>query len=422
MNGRTALLICVAVAALVLPAGSSAGGDDDVRVGHEIRTIGVPGVSTRVVDVHLWYPADEHEYSEAPKTVYKSALYGVQLLPTWNPLAWTIDARIARDAPLDGKAKQLPVIVFSHGNQNDPIDYAYTLERLAAAGFVVAAPAHAYNTGDDLRRDFVNKQAGFTLLPCQGTLLPPCSKTDARQSMIDRVQDVRAVLDALPSWYGDRVDVSRVGVFGHSRGTVTALMAAGGSTPLWNIKPVPQVAAVVGMAIGTQAITNNVNQTNVSVPMRLVAGLRDLTSPPAVSENAVLLGTNPDKKYVPIADATHRSFDSTYCAQMQAAGAVVVAPGGERAQLDLHTLAGDPTAPLGILTHPTSGKAMDYCSLRAFKEPVDIRSLVESITGSPMPKVPTTGLDTDAVMRTVTKLAVPFFRRVLTCEECEDED
>ena len=48
--------------------------------------------------------------------------------------------------------------------------------------------------------------------------------------MKDRVSDISHILDALPDWFGDRVDVSRAGVMGHSRGTVTALAAAGGST------------------------------------------------------------------------------------------------------------------------------------------------------------------------------------------------
>ena len=43
---------------------------------------------------------------------------------------------------------------------NDPIDYAHTLELIAAAGFVVAAPYHVNNTQDDVRIDYINQQAG----------------------------------------------------------------------------------------------------------------------------------------------------------------------------------------------------------------------------------------------------------------------
>jgi predicted dienelactone hydrolase len=46
------------------------------------------------------------------------------------------------------------------------------------------------------------------------------------------------VLNQLPAWLGHRVDVSRAGVLGHSRGTVTALAAAGGSAG-WG--PLPEL-------------------------------------------------------------------------------------------------------------------------------------------------------------------------------------
>ena len=71
-----------------------------------------------------------------------------------------LDAEIAREAAIAQQGKPYPVIVFSTGNQNDPIDYGYTLELIAAAGFVVAAPSHANNTADDVRIDFINAQAG----------------------------------------------------------------------------------------------------------------------------------------------------------------------------------------------------------------------------------------------------------------------
>jgi len=125
------------------------------------------------------------------------------------------------------------VIVFSHGAANDPIDYAHTLERIAAGGFIVAAPYHTNNTQDDVRRDFANAQAGTTVFPCQDGRPAPCSRGgNVPLSMADRVRDIDRVLDQLTVWFGDRVDVGRAGVLGHSRGTVTALAAAGGTFPL----------------------------------------------------------------------------------------------------------------------------------------------------------------------------------------------
>jgi predicted dienelactone hydrolase len=137
----------------------------------------------------------------------------------------------------------------------------------------------------------------------------------------------------------------------------------------------------------------------------LVAGVLDMTSPHSVSQATFEQLATTDKALVSIPNGVHRSFDSTYCDQLQAAGAI--AQEDPNAILDRHTAA-------GIARHPTSGWATEYCSESTFTEPADIRPLVATLTGVPFPaSVPTTGLDTDTVKRQITELAVEFFGRVL---------
>jgi predicted dienelactone hydrolase len=385
----------------------------------------------RPVDVHLWYPAD----GKGSKTVYRSALYGRTLIPDrWDPLSWKIEAEIAREAPIDPHGQTLPVIVFSHGAVNDPIDYAFTLELIAVAGFLVAAPYHVNNTQDDVRIDYINTQAGFHLFNCNDGRPSPCARPTVPFSMADRVRDIGAILDKLPEWFGDRVDVSRAGVLGHSRGTVTALAAAGGSAAwsstlncqpapadlCWPLEPEPRVKAIMGMAIGARPITFGANLADVRVPALLVAGGLDQNSVPAISSDAYGAISSEEKALVSIQHATHRSFDSTYCAQMQAAGAIAVR-NEARAILDMHTVTGIAASPpMGL-----SGKAVHYCSRDFFTEPVEIRPLVQAIPGSEFPpivgppgvcittRIPCTGLDTDVVNRAMKELAVAFFGTVL---------
>ena len=161
----------------------------------------------------------------------------------------------------------------------------------------------------------------------------------------------------------------------------------------------------MGMAIGVPAITFGAKLKNVRVPSLLVAGTLDMTSPPAVSEAAFEKIATRRKAFVTIKNATHRSFDSTYCDQTQAAGAIAkVKP---NAILDLHTIT-------NIVNAPTSGKAIEYCPFAAFTSPTDIRGLVASLTGINVPdNVPTTGLDTEEVKHKVTALAVSFFGTAL---------
>src|SRR3954454_6645890 len=260
---RTVALAAAVTAAFAAPASA--------QVGHRVENLVVPGSAqneARKVKVHLWYPAEPAAYAAAAKTVYTSGLYGRTLLPDrWDPLSWKVDAQIAREtSAVDPQFGRLPVIVFSHGSVNDPIDYAWTLEGIARAGFIVAAPYHTNNTQDDVRIDYINQQAGTTLFPCDDGRPAPCSRTDNPRSIQDRVRDISAILDTLPGWFPGRVDVARAGVMGHSRGTVSVLAAAGGpSTAGGTYEPERRVRAVMGMAIGLQPLINLVDLSKVTV-------------------------------------------------------------------------------------------------------------------------------------------------------------
>jgi predicted dienelactone hydrolase len=433
------------------------------RVGHTIRRVTVPGSAQgelRVVEVHLWYPADNERFSRAPKTRYSSALYGRPLewdplIPAkWDPLSWSVEAEIAReDAPIDSNGQSFPVLVFSHGNTNDPFDYAYTLEQIAGEGFVVAAPSHTGNTQDDVRVDFINEEARLAgaakpLFLCNDGLPGPCfrnvvlcndglpgpcfkerlpSVSAITRSMRDRVRDVTAVLDSLQGphgWLGDRADVNRAGVFGHSRGSVTALAAAGGSTiwecglslcpPTWGFGPEPRVKAVMGLAIGVPTTTLAVNLANITVPSLLVAGTLDAVSPQEVSEAAFEQISSEEKLFVAIQGAHHRSYSSANCNLTQSAGAIAQASAPQastRAVLDWHMMSHLST---GGRTG-NAGSSKDYCRYDTFVNPVDIRQITLTLSRFDVTadNVPETGLDTDEVKEGVKEMAVAFFGTVL---------
>jgi predicted dienelactone hydrolase len=404
----TRTLVALIATLLLFPAAASA-----ADVGHTVkRMTDVPGTlpnEKRQVDVHLWYPADAASFAGAAPTVYRSALYGDTRLPTgWKPLSWSLNARLAREATISQLGKAYPVIVFSTGNQNDPIDYAYTLERIAAGGFVVAAPYHANNTGDDVRIDFINQQAGTRLIPCNDGLPPratfgpgDCSKTNVPNSIADRVRDTTYTLNALPGWLGNRVDVAQAGVFGHSRGTLTALTATGGST-VWNVAPEPRVQAIMGVSIGALNLVQQIALTNVKTPALFAAGLLDATSPPSVSKYAYDNISSVDKHYVEIPQAHHRTFDSTFCDQAQSSGAIFKADSDRK--VDKHTF--DLMA-----QHPTSGRVQDYCAYSTFTTPVDITAQLQASNGfvATAANTPTTGLSVDPVTQQVADMAIEFF-------------
>ena len=76
--------------------------------------------------VHLWYPADQGgSDGPPPNRVPRCAASRSHSLG--HPLAWHVEAEIARETDAIEPARNpLPVIVFSHGSTNDPIDYAHT--------------------------------------------------------------------------------------------------------------------------------------------------------------------------------------------------------------------------------------------------------------------------------------------------------
>ena len=116
----------------------------------------------------------------------------------------------------------------------------------------------------------------------------------------------------------------------------------------------------MGMAIGQQPISLGVNYQAIRVPTLLVSG-RARSDVPAVGQLTARSGTIPstaDKQLVSIENAVHRSFDSTYCDQMLAAGRLAAAdPAG--ALLDKNTFD-------RIVTSPNSGWGTDYCTFASF--------------------------------------------------------
>jgi predicted dienelactone hydrolase len=317
-------------------------------VGHKMFQLDVIGnhAEHRPIPVHVWYPSHQHEGQTA---VYTSALHGVPLIPgTYDALSWTVTAESAKEdlqiAPPKGGGTDhgFPVIVFSHGSVDLPIDYYITLERIAAQGFIVAAPAHVNNTSDDARIDYVNAAANRMVLSCFDGLPSPCARTSILDSFVDRSRDIGAVLDSLPAWFRRRVDMNRVGMLGHSRGSVSALMEAGGSLT-WGISAEPRIKAIMGLSIGAPSVTFSVNLANIQIPTVMVEGT---LSGLLVTEQAFQAISSKDKQLVIIQNAVHRTFNSGLCAQTQSSGAIAEAD--PRAILDFKTARDALTSPNGI--------------------------------------------------------------------------
>jgi predicted dienelactone hydrolase len=143
-----------------------------------------PDPDDKPIELGIWYPSDAQTKAQ--------------------PLG-LFTQNVAYYGSISGQS--LPLIVISHGTGGGGTSHYDTAIALADAGFVVVAPTH---TGDNYK----DRSYSFT-----------------RRNFVERPRQVSKVIDfMLNDWTGhDRLDPSRIGMFGHSAGGATALIALGGN-------------------------------------------------------------------------------------------------------------------------------------------------------------------------------------------------
>jgi dienelactone hydrolase len=141
------------------------------------------------------------------------------------------------DVPLAADGARYPVIVFSPGMGFLPIKYAPTLEDLASHGYVVVSLSHPYSTAatvfPDGRVTASTAEAGSRALSAATAKATSDAEFDPVVERIGSVwlADVRFVLDQMEQFnasdspFAGRLDLTRVGIFGHSLGGGTAAEA-----------------------------------------------------------------------------------------------------------------------------------------------------------------------------------------------------
>jgi predicted dienelactone hydrolase len=263
-------------------------------VGHTRTTLAL--IDDRMGSVQWWYPAaasgeptalGDLEPPGPGRDALADAIAGAPEPCTRKLLASTPDTGVQDGGPW-------PVIVFSHCSNCLRYSSSTIAEQLASWGFVVAAPDHTDNTlFDQLDGTSVGVNAAF---------------------LATRGDDVTRVIDAIaadgadvpPSLQG-RLDPERLGVMGHSFGSVTAG---------WVAERDNRVDAVVAIAAPVQnPLLPGVTITNIDVPLLLLLAQED-NSILEIGNN--LIRSNFDDANAPVwlvefVDAGHWSF-SDVCA------------------------------------------------------------------------------------------------------------
>lgn len=194
----------------------------------------VPG-RTRELMVGVWYPATGASGPKAPylRPGVAKALSEVDALGVFK--AGTVDwagarTHAAEGAPADARRPR-PVVLYSPGFGVPRALGTTIAEELASRGYVVVTVDHTYETAPV---EFPGGRVELQHMPSQG---PQRLKT----GLDARVKDARLVLDrlaalragrnpdaegrALPSGLGRSLDLSRVGMVGHSAGGIEAAEA-----------------------------------------------------------------------------------------------------------------------------------------------------------------------------------------------------
>lgn len=257
-------------------------------VGHNVFTAIDPLRGNRMLAVEMWYPVDEEDRKESPRTRYEL-----------GPGIGLESAIAVDDLPVSKREKQ-HLLVFSHGYGGINTASAVLMETLASHGFIVIAPEHTGNS--QTSNDDTFDQAAANRVPDVSFLI---------DMMINRSRD-------RGDRFYNRIDEKSAGVVGHSFGGMTAVgMAAGWA----GADPDPRVTAIVPISAVFDAERQSDERTGpnagftaeqlgrITVPVMLMGGTEDVDVFPENNSIAFdQMGNSPNIYNVSISGANHTHF------------------------------------------------------------------------------------------------------------------
>jgi len=234
-----------------------------------------------------------------------------------------------------------PVVVLSHGLASQRVDLRFLAEHLASYGFVVVVPEH------------VGSDASYQNAVSAGERYAASNPAE----FIDRPQDVRLALDELErlsqsdAAWRDRLDLSRVGLIGHSYGGYTTLAIAGADLDLVGLRQIcagdrhianfstllqcdaatlpddqyslrdPRIQAAIALTPVAGAIFGSANIGKIDIPLMVVSASDDVLTPAVPEQIYPFLGlTQSDRYLVMMASGNHTGFYPQLADNAQASG------------------------------------------------------------------------------------------------------
>ena len=184
----------------------------------------------RRIMVQVWYPADPAPGAQLAPWVDHVDIFGPAIAHVLHLPSFFLDhLKYARtnsylDAPVSNAQSAYPLLLFSHGWTGFRAQNTYQIQELVSHGYIVAALQHTYGA-------VVTVFPDGTVIPYDPQALPEGAPTDVYNAAANRLVDQWAgdlgfVLDTLTQMNASdtqhglqgHIDLSRVGVFGHSTG------------------------------------------------------------------------------------------------------------------------------------------------------------------------------------------------------------
>ncbi|HEX3049248.1 MAG TPA: hypothetical protein VHP83_01225 [Aggregatilineaceae bacterium] len=195
----------------------------------------------RELMLYVWYPADPDPAAAAATWLDPDLAAGVAAMFGLDAAVLDqIKVHALQDVPVAAEQPSYPVLIMSHGGRNShPIFYTAYAEELASQGYVVVGITHTYNALVTVLPDervltmLPDADPLVSELPADAPVYDQLSEAWERARRILEVTtaDALAVLDYLTELntsdplFAGRLDLEKIGMFGHSFGGATTVEA-----------------------------------------------------------------------------------------------------------------------------------------------------------------------------------------------------
>ena len=193
----------------------------------------ITGNGHRELMAHIWYPSagSTAQYGAYMPTVNSiadkpvGAAFANLFGSAWTEIrSNTLKSHAFENAPLARTKHPLPLLVFSAGGGGTPLAYTTQMEELASHGYVVVGVEHTYDAPAVMFRD---GRVVFYAAEMWAKFRSEAGNEEAFEKRVTDIlaPDITSVIDKLreldtdrASIFHSKLDTTRIGVFGHSRG------------------------------------------------------------------------------------------------------------------------------------------------------------------------------------------------------------